>query len=311
MKAYFYIAAALCLIPLSESAAQNRLVSQSGRQTVVKPSGRIVTKAVRVNGGFTEINSRGFADVEFRQTDGQTKIEVRGHENIVELVEIENRGGVLEIGFRRNTSVRGQTDLKIMVSAPRIAKISAHGSGDIGIQGPLESPNLEIMSYGSGDVRVPGSIESGKLDISMYGSGDMRFGRFKADQLRLTVRGSGDMEGQSAEASNIDITVYGSGDVDISRIMAETANITLSGSGDIEADGRVREAVYKLRGSGDIDADGLRAEKVDATLSGSGDISCHASSSLRAAASGSGTIDVSGNPAAVDIKGNKRAVRFR
>lgn len=285
MKPFIYIlAAALCLIAVSDSGAMSK-------RPVTKPSGRIVTRDVDVQGNFTAINARGFADVEYRQSnDGRTTVEVRGDDNLVQNIEIENKGGVLEIKSLRNLLVLGKYSVTVMITSPQIVRISSHGSGDVKIYGPLESDRLELVSNGSGDVE---------------------FDRIKADELRMAVRGSGDIEGGTVDVPDVEISVLGSGDVDISQMLARNATITLSGSGDIETDGQANNAVLKVRGSGDIDADGFRAENVDATVSGSGDISCYASSSIRASASGSGTITVAGNPASVEISGNRKAVRIK
>lgn len=272
-------------------AVQNDTRRNDGRRMTVRPSGRVVTQEVRLPGGFSEINSRGIVDVEYRQTRaGQTRVEIRGRENLVGYVEIRNTRGVLEIDWPRNVTVRGEFDVTVIVSSPRMDKITTMGTGDIKIAGTLESDAIELASYGTGDIE---------------------FGRIKGGEVRMLARGSGDIEGGTLEARNVDITVQGTGDVDVSRLDAASATITVSGTGDVDVNGRVRDAVFKLRGTGDIEADGLRAENVNATLSGTGDISCYASLSLRATASGIGTITVAGNPSAVEIKGLKRAVRFR
>ncbi len=290
----FISALAITAATLPGVQAQSRgaiTIRWNSDRVTIRPDARTVTRDVRVNGNFNEIMSRGMADVEYRQTrGGRTKVEIVGPQNLVEYVDVKSGRGILEIGMTRNISVRGSSNLKVIVSGPGVEKVSMTGSGDLRIIGPFESRRFEIASQGSGDVR---------------------FDRMRSDDLSILMRGSGDVDGGLVDTERINISLMGSGDVEIPQITAQTIDVTLSGSGDIEIGGRAGNATYKLRGSGDIDASRLRAVGVNATLSGSGDIACHAEQNFRGSASGSGDITVGGNPRNVDTRGNKRSIRMR
>lgn len=280
---------------MSLTAAGAHAQSRRGGQNyddriTVRPGMRTVTREVHIDGGFSEINSRGNADVEYRQSGGRTRVEIVGSESLIEYVRVGNVMGVLEIGWTRNISIRGNAGIKVVVSAPDIDRITTNGTGDIRIMGPFRSQRLELATHGTGDIRFDG---------------------IKCNNLTLLARGSGDIDGGSVEAGMLNISVSGIGDVEIPQISAQTIEVAVSGTGDVEIGGRAGNATYKLRGTGDIDAYRLRAMSVNATVSGTGDIRCYAEQSFRASASGTGTIVFGGNPRNIDIRGNRRAVRPR
>lgn len=278
-------------LAVAGAQAQSRRGGQNyGDRITVRPGMKSVTREVRVNSGFSQINSRGTADVEYRQSSGRTRVEIVGSESLVEYVRVENVMGVLEINWTRNISIRGNANIKVVVSAPDIERIATHGTGDIRIEGPLRSQKLELATHGTGDIRFDG---------------------IKCRNLTLLARGSGDIDGGAVEAGMLNISVSGVGSVEIPQISAQTIEVAVSGKGDVEIGGRAGNATYKLRGTGDIDAYRLRAMNVSATVSGTGDILCYAEQSFRASASGIGSIVFGGNPRNIDIRGNRRAVRPR
>ena len=289
-KALYILVIALAVASVPDAQAQRSRSRHGNNQRVqVRAGGGNATREVRVAGNFSEISSRGIADVEYRQSpDGRTRVEIQGTANLIPYVEVENVRGILEIRWARNVDVRGSYRLLVVVSSPGVNKLSTSGTGNIRINGQLEARGLELSTHGTGDIR---------------------FSRIQCDDLRVVARGTGDVEGGQVRSKNINIAVSGTGDVEISSIDAWDVEVSVSGTGDVEIGGRARDAVLKLRGTGDLDAYRLKATHVDATLSGVGGIKCYAEESLRASASGIGSIVFGGNPRTVDVRGNKKAVK--
>ncbi len=136
-------------------------------------------------------------------------------------------------------------------------------------------PMLERLALdGSGDTRING-FSGDRIDLSLSGSGSVQFnGRYR--QARAVLHGSGDL---SVDAGNSD------------SIEAE-----LMGSGTLSLAGATRRFKYEGSGTGTLDAQRLRTEEAQLRQSGSGDASITVRDTVNAAVSGSGDIDVHGEP---------------
>ena len=90
--------------------------------------------------------------------------------------------------------------------------------------------------------------------------------------------------------------IAGSGNVQASGLSGTLLRLKISGSGSISAAGQVDAIVAEISGSGGIDASRIQAADVTANVSGSGSIQAYASRSIKADASGSGGITITGSP---------------
>lgn len=117
---------------------------------------------------------------------------------------------------------------------------------------------------------------------------------------KLHVRGSGKVECDSMIAGPsgaVLINSAGSGDVRVKRLDAGDAKIVLSGSSDIDIDGGEADSLeVTVSGSGKFDGKSLKAVRARATVSGSGSAKIFASEAFSGRVSGSGKINVYGNP---------------
>jgi len=94
----------------------------------------------------------------------------------------------------------------------------------------------------------------------------------------------------------------GSGRAELRGIDSVKLRICLNGSGKIISKGRVDTLSVELNGSGDIKTPKLSARDVIACLNGSGDLHVCAHSSISVILSGSGDIEVDGNPVKRETK---------
>ena len=116
--------------------------------------------------------------------------------------------------------------------------------------------------------------------ISVAGSGDMvSKGKFKCDNLDISVAGSGDLEFET-DAKNIDISIAGSG------------SVVLRGSSNINE--------VSIAGSGKLDAEDLVASEYSISIAGSGKCTVHAKDEITSKISGSGSVYYKGDPKRVN-----------
>lgn len=148
------------------------------------------------------------------------------------------------------------------------------------LQVTLSLPSLEELRVdGSGDSSVSG-FSGERIEVQLDGSGRIKFnGRFR--HVATGLHGSGDLEISAGSSDKVEAEVMGSG------------NMTLVGS--------ARELRTEITGSGELDAQHLRADTVSVKQQGSGNTRVQARRAVAVALSGSGDVDVYGNPNARSI----------
>lgn len=92
------------------------------------------------------------------------------------------------------------------------------------------------------------------------------------------------------------VTLSGSGNLVVDGVDASSFTASLPGSGTMHVAGRTQQLDVSLPGSGQMSMSGLIARSVQAQLSGSGQILVHATDSLDAEVSGSGSVRYAGSP---------------
>ena len=240
----------------------------------IKASDNYVTKQIRVK-SFNKILVSGSVDVTYTQRSGKPEVEIYTSDNVVELLDINVKNGCLNVGFKKNVSVK-YNKLEVRVS-----------SGDLN----------QINTVGSGDFEFANGLKTDNLSISVVGFGDVRGKNIRCSQdLVMSVAGSGDIKGQDFNTENLKVSVAGSGDLNLENVTATTTKASVAGSGTVRINGRTQNANYSVAGSGDLLVENYVAQNVEASVAGSGDIKCHAVKFLKAHTNGSGEIGYKGDP---------------
>lgn len=101
------------------------------------------------------------------------------------------------------------------------------------------------------------------------------------------------------------VTMEAAGSIEAKGIDSDYFELNVNGLGDMSLSGDCRTMIANVNGMGDLSARKLRCENVDLTFDGVGSASVYAALSIKANASGIGSIDVYGNPRSVrkDISG--------
>jgi len=252
--------------------------------TIVKASGKSVTKQVTGVSGFNEVNVKGSVDVIYKESK-TTKVQIVADEKFVPNIEVKQSGKALLITQKSGVSFNaGKVKTRVEVYAPGVKKFFVAGSSDVNIYSDIVRDEFLCDVKGSGD-------------ITTYG--------IKADKIVVGISGSGDFDARNLEGKEISIGISGSGDAKVKRVNAGKIAVAVKGSGDVSiSEGSATEANFAVKGSGDIKAVNLRATKTTAVASGSSDVKCYAGKELVATTKGSSEVVYYGSPSKVVKQGN-------
>ncbi|MBI3716167.1 MAG: DUF2807 domain-containing protein [Betaproteobacteria bacterium] len=192
---------------------------------------------------FTGIGLAVAANVEIRQGAGEA-LTITGDDNIVALVETVVENGSLKIRWTEKNVSTSYKNLKIVIDAKTIEKLSVAGSGEVHMAS-LKTSKLKTSIAGSGDVNIA-SLSADDVDSSISGSGSFTAGG-KTNTLHASIAGSGDLKAAKLEASEVKVSIAGSGDATVWA--KNKLKISVAGSGDVKYYGNP-EISKSVAGSG-------------------------------------------------------------
>lgn len=193
---------------------------------------------------FSGVEVAGHFDVYVTQgTDYSVKLE--GDENLLQYVEIQKDGEMLEIGTREGYSLNPRAGLKVYVTAPRLQTFSVAGSGELRSQNKLTGERMKVDVAGSGNTVL--EVDAPQVDLDIAGSGT------------ITLKGT---------TRSLSTDIAGSGEVHAFELMSEEAKVDIAGSGNVEL---YASKVLKVStaGSGDVQYRGNPSVSHDKAGSGS------------------------------------------
>lgn len=118
------------------------------------------------------------AEVRFVQTPGPGKVVVTGPRRSVERFDVI--GGVL-----RDHRLRTGTQLKIVVTAPKITRFSVKGGDKLTIEG-FDQDELQIEATGLADIKATGRSGTIKLNLQGFGWADLSQVQAQGADIQLT-----------------------------------------------------------------------------------------------------------------------------
>lgn len=205
-----------------------------------------VTRQARKVGSFNGIALGLPGRLELRSGNVDS-ITVETDDNLQALIETRVEDGMLRIRpAKRNLNLRTR-NLKIVVTARQIDRLSLGGSGTI-------------------DADV---LRGKRLDLDVGGSGKIQIARLEADTVAASVAGSGDLRADGGAVRELSVSIGGSGNVDLGKIAADTAHVSIAGSGDVAVWAK-NDLRASIAGSGDVGYYG--DPKVSRSVAGSGEV---------------------------------------
>ena len=208
----------------------------------VRADGDIVTKELSIS-NFTGVKLAVNADVFITQGD-DFLVEVKGSDNIVDLIETKVQNDIWIIDF--DQCVRNVKQLEIFITMPTIEYLKVSGSGLIRGENTFTVNDVELYISGSGDMDL--ALEGDDIDGKISGSGDMRLEGF-AQKMKFKINGSGDLRAFDYKLERVNIQISGSGDAEVRA--SDDLDVKITGSGDVYYKGNPSVNV-QITGSGKV-----------------------------------------------------------
>lgn len=170
----------------------------------VKGSGTTATETRDV-GSFNGVNVSGVFHVEIT-AQKDFAVEIEADDNLLPLIKIEVRDGVLRIETEKRISTNNP--LKVRISAPNIDSIEASGASRVAIVN-VKNNQLRVDTSGASKINLNG--ETANLTIEVSGASAVDAENLKAENAdidasgasRVTVFATGELKSDASGASRI------------------------------------------------------------------------------------------------------------
>ncbi len=159
--------------------------------------------------------------------DSVCRVEIRGQQNVLNVLTTDIRAGRLCIGSSRN--VLSHSGLTIDVYAPYYSFAGISGSGTISNVDGWNTADLEAKVSGTGTVTLYG-VNATHAGVTISGSGTVRLNG-SCQSFEGKISGSGDIHAFGMPGTTGDVRVSGSGDVELD--VSQSLDVQISGSGDV------------------------------------------------------------------------------
>ncbi|NYE60979.1 hypothetical protein FHW58_002131 [Duganella sp. 1224] len=224
--------------------AQAGPLSWLGGGERVQGSGKIV-KQNREVGHFSALSIGISSDVDIRLGNTEGVI-VETDDNLQPLIETRVEDGTLRIRPAKNNLRVDTRNMKIIVMARTLDKLSIGGSGNVSAD-KLRGEKLTIDVGGSGSVNI-GQMDSESVSIALGGSGSLKAAG-NTERLQVSIGGSGKVQVGQLQSRDAVVSIGGSGQATVWA--KKSLNLSVAGSGDIHyyGDPQISKSVM---GSGSI-----------------------------------------------------------
>jgi hypothetical protein len=183
-----------------------------------------------------------------------------------------------------------------------VTSVELRTSGDLTIS--AGEPAVLTITAGANQLpELTSEVRDGRLVLDANSSmpnGTFSYALVVPQLDGVTVAGSGSARGDAVAAGQFTAEVSGSGSLALTNVDATSVTARLDGSGNLQMSGTADTQTVELSGSGSYDGANLTTGDANVTVSGSGDANVNVTDRLTAEISGSGSIDYTGSPDAVD-----------
>ena len=185
------------------------------------------------------VGNQGDLVVEFGE---QERLVLEAESNLLEHLEVEQRGDRLVIGTRGNVRLRNREPIRYYLTVTELEAVETASSGDIEVAA-VQAERFEAVVSSSGDIHI-GQLIADDLQVVISSSGDIDIDAGRVESQEIRVSSSGDYDASGVQSRRVSARLSSSGNVSISA--SDELEATLSSSGGLRYRGdpgvRVQES---------------------------------------------------------------------
>ena len=164
---------------------------------------------------------------------GNFSVRIEADENLLQYIETELDGNMLEIGPRKGYNLRPEQDIKIYVGAPYFNELEVSGSGSVESQSMIKAENKLLTDIsGSGDMKL--LVDAPEVDMEITGSGSVIL-KGATRKLRADITGSGTLKAFDLLSEETEVEISGAGDAEV--YASKVLGVSVSGAGNVSYKG--------------------------------------------------------------------------
>ena len=201
MKYVYYLCIGLCTLMFASSCGKIELECDRG-------DGDFEFRNIDMP-LFTGIELNFAADVFLTQGPFDA-IGIESQSNILDLIDLDIRGGNLRIDTRR--CIQKREKVTIFITIPQIDFLQINGAGNIYGQNSFTATDLFLQIDGSGDMDL--GINANLVNAFIDGSGNFQLDG-ACNRLDAQVNGSGEYSAFDLIANEVEVEINGSGEAEV------------------------------------------------------------------------------------------------
>lgn len=211
-------------------------------------AGESITEERKLS-GITQVKISGVVNLFLSQGDEES-IRIEGDENVISLMEINEDGEILEIGYNDEEDLKSffndfTPDIYLQVSD--LSRLSFEGVGNIQTENSFKVKELVIIGDGIGKIDL--EIEAEVIDATFNMMGNIVL-RGTVDSISLTNEGVGKIDGSNLIAQNMILNSSGIGKIDV--YCENELFITVNGIGSVGYSGNPKVIKKEVNGIGKV-----------------------------------------------------------
>jgi hypothetical protein len=220
--------------------------SRSSRDRIA--SGESVTDERNLS-GISQVKISGVMNLYLNQGDNES-LRIEGDEKAISLLEINENGDLLEIGYKEEDNVKNifedfSPDIYLTISDLR--KLSFDGVVNIESENTFQVEELIITGDGIGKINL--EIEAKMIDATFNMMGTIVL-RGNVETIKLSNEGMGKIDASKLIAQNMTLTSSGIGRVEV--YCEDELSITVNGIGSVNYSGNPKVIKKDVNGIGKV-----------------------------------------------------------
>jgi len=206
-------------------------------------NGNIITESREID-SFDRLSVAGKFDVSLVH-DYSKKVHIRADENLMQYIEVYNRGNTLHIDEERN--LMSSNNIEISVPFQSLERIASAGASNIKNEDTIESEEMDIDLSGAGKLNL--MLRSNVLSIDLSGAG-MVYLSGRSNSLDASMSGARSLDALSLPVNVCSMAISGVGNARLH--VNESLHASVSGLGGIQYMGDAEKVISDVSGIGKV-----------------------------------------------------------